>query len=67
MVTLGNKQTTLRSVNKSEFMVLEMCLFAHFHSDCEGKRVFTHPPVCSSAVLQNPNCVLLIVDEVYVC
>lgn len=37
MVTLGNKQTTLRSVNKSEFMVLEMCLSAHFHSDRESK------------------------------
>lgn len=65
MVTLGNKQTTPRSVNKSEFMVLEMCLSAHFYSDWE--RVFTHPPVCSSADLQNPNCVLLIVDKVYVC
>lgn len=67
MVTLGNKQTTLRSMNKSEFMVLEMCLSAHFHSDHESKRVFTHSPVCSSADLQNPNCVLLIVDKVYIC
>lgn len=67
MVTLGNKQTTLRSMNKSEFMVLEMCLSSHFHSDRESKRVFTHPPVCSSADLQNPNCALLIVDKVYVC